>query len=102
MTNEEIKKALEMCVEISCDDCPYLVDSHGNCTDRLKTDALNLIIKQEKKIKQLKAKTAREILQTLYDKCCEINDETGESMGNFIADDDILSLAKHYNVEVKE
>lgn len=44
---------------------------------------------------------AKEILQILYDKCYEINDETGESMGNFVSDDDILYLAKHYGVEVK-
>ena len=43
---------------------------------------------------------AKEILQTLYNKCYEINDETGESMGNFVSDDDILCLAKHYGVEV--
>lgn len=43
---------------------------------------------------------AKEILQTLYDECYEINDETGESMGNFVSDDDILCLAKHYGVEV--
>nr|DAE41768.1 MAG TPA: hypothetical protein [Caudoviricetes sp.] len=44
--------------------------------------------------------TAKEILQTLYDTCYGINDETGESMGNFVSDDDILCLAKHYGVEV--
>lgn len=44
--------------------------------------------------------TAKEILQTLYDECYEINDETGEGMGNFVSDDDILCLAKHYGVEV--
>lgn len=44
--------------------------------------------------------TAKEILQTLCDECYEINDETGESMGNFVSDDDILCLAKHYGVEV--
>lgn len=44
--------------------------------------------------------TVKKILQTLYDQCYEINDETGESMGNFVSDDDILCLAKHYGVEV--
>ena len=44
--------------------------------------------------------TAKEILQTLYDECYEINDESGESMGDFVSDDDILHLAKHYGVEV--
>ena len=53
-------------------------------------------------IEQVRKKTAKEILQALYDKCYEITDETGESMGNFVVDDDILCLAKHYGVEVEE
>lgn len=55
----------------------------------------------EIEVEKARKETAREILQTLYDKCYEINDETGESMGNFVIDDDILCLAKHYGVEVK-
>lgn len=53
-----------------------------------------------RKVDDVHKGTAKEILQTLYDKCYEINDETGESMGNFVSDDDILCLAKHYGVEV--
>lgn len=53
MTNEKIKKALEMCISSDpCDDCPYHND--GRCSDTLKTDALNLIIEQEKEIERLK------------------------------------------------
>ena len=48
-----------------------------------------------RELKQTRKETAKEILQTLYDECYEINDETGESMGNFVSDDDILYLAKH-------
>lgn len=59
MINEEIKKALEMCISSDpCDDCPYHND--GRCSDTLKTDALNLIIAQEKEFKQLE--TNAEIL----------------------------------------
>lgn len=59
MTNEKIKKALEMCISSDpCDDCPYHND--GRCSDTLKTDALNLIIAQEKEFKQLE--TNAEIL----------------------------------------
>lgn len=53
-----------------------------------------------RKVDDVRKEMAKEILQTLYDKCYEINDETGESMGNFVSDDDILCLAKHYGVEV--
>lgn len=50
----------------------------------------------------IRKETAKEILQTLYNECYEINDETGESMGNFVSDDDILSVAKHYGVEIEK
>ncbi len=46
--------------------------------------------------------TAKEILQSLYNKCYDINDETGESMGCFVSDDDIIDLAKQYGVEVTD
>lgn len=59
MTKDEIKKTLEFCGDLShlCDDCPY--DDVRNCTDALKTDALNLIIEQEREIAQLKDGYAR-------------------------------------------
>lgn len=107
MTIQDIKRAIEFCTELElpCEECPY--DNVRNCSDTLKLDARKLIIEQERKIKRLKKETgdirkgaAKEILQTLYNKCYEINDETGESMGNFVSDDDILCLAKHYGVEV--
>lgn len=49
---------------------------------------------------QIRKETAREILQCLYDKCYE----TQNSRGGFahITPLDILVLAKHYGVEVKE
>ena len=50
MTQDEIKKALEICsdINLTCNDCPY--DAVGNCTDILCADALKLIIEQEKSI----------------------------------------------------
>lgn len=53
-----------------------------------------------RKVDDVRKEMAKEILQTLHDECYEINNETGESMGNFVSDDDILCLAKHYGVEV--
>jgi hypothetical protein len=55
-----------------------------------------------RKADEVRKETAREILDMLYDKCSEINDETGEGMGNFVSDDDILFLAKHYGVEIEK
>ena len=49
MNKDDIKKALKMCISSDpCDNCPYKAD--GRCSDTLKTDALNLIIEQEKEI----------------------------------------------------
>ena len=58
MTKDEIKKALEVCndADLSCGDCPYHDDL--TCSDTLKTDARELIIEQEKDIKQLKTECA--------------------------------------------
>lgn len=77
--------------------------------EQLKTNAeilaegvRDLNAENYKLTEKVRKETAREILQTLYDECYEINDETGESMGGFVADEDILCLAKHYGVEVKE
>lgn len=56
MNKEDIKKALEFCDRddyFFCGGCAY--DNVRNCTDKLKIDALNLIIEQEKEIERLKA-----------------------------------------------
>ena len=54
MTKDDIKKALEICADISipCNDCPY--DAVGNCTDILCADTLKFIIEQEKEIERLR------------------------------------------------
>lgn len=60
MTKDEIKKALEFCAKdhyYFCGGCPY--DDVRNCNDKLKTDALNVITEQERKIEQLKDGYAR-------------------------------------------
>lgn len=56
MTKDEIKKALEFCAQDNyyfCGGCSY--DDVRNCNDKLKTDALNVIIEQEREIERLKA-----------------------------------------------
>lgn len=53
MTNEAIKKWLKVCVYSNCECCPYS-DNYTTCTDRLKLDACEVIIEQEKEIDRLK------------------------------------------------
>ena len=53
MTKDEIKKALEFCANaFPCEGCAYHDDL--TCTDKLKTDALNVIIEQEQEIEKWK------------------------------------------------
>lgn len=57
MNKDDIKKALECCVNPSinpCKDCPY--NKNGDfsyCNDKILKDILNLITEQEKEIEQL-------------------------------------------------
>lgn len=54
MTKEDIKKALKMCNDIyaPCNGCPY--ETCTSCDSTLHTDAIKLIIEQEKEIEKLK------------------------------------------------
>ena len=53
MNKDEIKKALEFCADaFPCEGCAYHDDL--TCTDKLKTDALNVIIEQEQEIEKWK------------------------------------------------
>lgn len=66
MTKEDIKKALEFCAQDNyyfCGGCSY--DDVRNCNDKLKTDALNVIIEQEKEIEQLKAEVKQAKIDVL-------------------------------------
>ena len=51
MNKDDIKKALEFCANaFPCEGCAYHDDL--TCTDKLKTDALNVIIEQEQEIEK--------------------------------------------------
>ena len=51
MNKDDIKKALEFCADaFPCEGCAYHDDL--TCTDKLKTDALNVIIEQEQEIEK--------------------------------------------------
>lgn len=53
MNKDDIKKALEFCADaFPCEGCAYHDDLM--CTDKLKTDALNVIIEQEQEIAKWK------------------------------------------------
>ena len=53
MNKDDIKKALEFCANaFPCEGCVYHDDLM--CTDKLKTDALNVIIEQEQEIEKWK------------------------------------------------
>ena len=62
MTDNEIKKALECCINDDCDNCP---DTFGNCEHNVMRDALDLINRQQAEIERL---------TTL---CTEQNEELG-------------------------
>ena len=58
MNKDDIKKALEFCADaFPCEGCAYHDDLM--CTDKLKTDALNVIVEQEQEIEKLKAENVR-------------------------------------------
>lgn len=53
MNKDDIKKALEFCAnDFPCEGCAYHDDL--TCTEKLKTDALNVIIEQEQEIEKWK------------------------------------------------
>lgn len=51
MTDKNIIKALECCINDDCDNCP---DTFGNCEHNAMRNALNLINRQQEEIERLK------------------------------------------------
>ena len=80
MTKDEIKKALEICTDIyaPCNGCPY--EKCTNCDNTLYTDALNVIIEQEKEIERLRTTLGQcntelnSALESLKSQCREIGE----------------------------
>lgn len=74
MNKDDIKKALDCCLNPSinpCKDCPY--NKNGDfsyCNDKILKDTLNLITEQEKKIEKLKAENKQ-----LKTECALLDDE---------------------------
>lgn len=101
MNKDEIKKALEFCAQDDyyfCGGCSY--DDVRNCNDKLKTDARELIIKQEQEIARLKSEyeklqTNAEILARGVRDLNHENYELTEKIKQ--AKIDVLSELKHYS-----
>lgn len=80
MTKKDIKKALEICTDIyaPCNGCPY--EKCTNCDNTLHTDALNVIIEQEKEIERLRTTLGQcntelnSALESLKSQCREIGE----------------------------
>lgn len=80
MTQNDIKKALEICTDIyaPCNGCPY--EKCTNCDNTLHTDALNVIIEQEKEIERLRTTLGQcntelnSALESLKSQCREIGE----------------------------
>ena len=80
MTQDEIKKALDICTDIyaPCNGCPY--EKCTNCDNTLHTDALNVIIEQEKEIERLRTTLGQcntelnSALESLKSQCREIGE----------------------------
>lgn len=78
MTKDEIKKALEICTDIyaPCNGCPY--EKCTNCDNTLHTDAINVIIEQEKEIERLRTTLGQcntelnSAMESLKSQCREI------------------------------
>ena len=69
MTKDDIKKALTCCSNPSisyCKDCPYA--NYGEfdcCNGKMRKDALDLIIEQEREIERLKAEVKQAKIDVL-------------------------------------
>ena len=85
MTQDEIKKALKICTDIyaPCNGCPY--EKCTNCDNTLHTDALNVIIEQEKEIERLRTTLGQcntelnSALESLKSQCREIGELKAEN-----------------------
>lgn len=69
MTDNEIIKALECCIAYitDCENCPYHIVGDGDCVNKTKADAINLINRQQAEIERLK--TEKDNLIKTYAEC---------------------------------
>ena len=85
MNKDDIKKALEFCADaFPCEGCAYHDDLM--CTDKLKTDALNVIVEQEQEIEKWKNDYAK--LQEQF------------AQYQMVSDKEIIAQRKQAKIEV--
>ena len=85
MNKDDIKKALEFCANaFPCEGCAYHDDLM--CTDKLKTDALNVIVEQEQEIEKWKNDYAK--LQEQF------------AQYQMVSDKEIIAQRKQAKIEV--
>ena len=83
MNNDDIKDALTVCANNSCSGCLYY--EFGNCYDKLKLDARDLITEQEKEIERLRTTLGQcntelnSALESLKSQCREIGELKAEN-----------------------
>ena len=98
MTDNEIIKALECCINDDCDNCP---DTFGNCEHNAMRNALNLINRQQAEIEKLKIENQSLLndenpYKLNYMECKEIAKETIECLGKY------LDLVKRQQAEIEK
>ena len=103
MNKDEIKKALEFCADaFPCEGCAYHDDLM--CTDKLKTDALNVIIEQEKEIERLKDENKENCWKCIEAKRVTEEDyaKLQEEFANYqiASDKEIIAQRKQAKIEV--
>jgi hypothetical protein len=88
MNDNDIKKALECCINDDCEDCPLhgenAPDVYGNCVQNTKRNALDLINRQKAEIERLqneRIERIRELTEVVYDK--EIAEAKSEAIKEF-------------------
>jgi hypothetical protein len=86
MTNKEIKKALECCINDDCDNCP---DTFGNCEHNAMRNALDLINRQQSAIDVYMQENDR--LKTAYIQVSMDRDEMRKKITDFVEVETIKS-----------
>lgn len=68
MTDKEIIKALTIHIKgkYSCNGCPYI--SYNDCSNKILTDSLNLINRQQAEIEKARAEAIKEFADRLKEK----------------------------------
>jgi FtsZ-binding cell division protein ZapB len=90
MTDAEVKKALEVCIDGYCRGCCYGDTDQRHCRDDLMQEALDLINRQEAEIRHLDQES--DILQADVENVNRINDELNAENESLIAEIERLWL----------